>query len=144
MAIENNEYTSVMIKNETKQQLEMLKGGKNISYSKVIENLIQQTGGVIVEDVITIPSPVAFTLKYWNDDTNESDSLDVTFGDLLNVRPNDMFRVYDKHPVGYNWVNSSALVIGRTGNDVILKVVETACTDGKFSSVESVVHIQLF
>lgn len=141
MAIENNKYTSVMIKKTTKEQLDQLKIGKSISYSKVIENLIQQTGGTIIEDVITIPPAVAFTLKYW--DKNNSKTLDITFGDLMKCDVGEVFTA-ESNPEGYDWVNSSAKVLAKDGADVILRVTEVNCKDGKFSSVKSVVHLQLF
>lgn len=143
MAIENRDYTSVMIKKSTKQQLDALKGGKSISYSKVIENLIQQTGGTIIEDVITIPPAIAFTLKYWNKENNKTNILDITFGDLMNCDVGEVFMA-ESNPEGYDWVNSSAKVLAKDGADVILKVTEVNCKDGKFSSVKSVVHLQLF
>lgn len=141
MVIENDKFTSVMIKKSTKDKLDQCKQGKSISYSKVIENLLEQTGGVIVEDVITIEPAVALSLKYW--DENTSKVLDITFGDLANAKVNDMFKPVSV-PEGANWVNSSAKVLATDGSDVILKVVETSCKGGKFSGIESVVHIKLF
>ena len=68
--------------------------------------------------------------------------MDITFGDLMNCDVGEVFTA-ESNPEGYDWVNSSAKVLAKDGADVILKVTEVNCTDGKFSSVKRTFQIPL-
>lgn len=139
---ETNNYVSMSISRETKELLNKIRGDKNISYSKIIQNLIEQTGGVIVDDVLEIQrEKVAFTLKFWNETSNKV--RDVSFYDLRGVPVGTVFYVVDE-PVGESWVNSSAKVLAKDGENVILLMTETSNQHGVLHTVETVVHVCLF
>lgn len=134
-----SKYTSIMVTKEVKQKLDLSKGLNNLSYTKIIEKLLEQSGGAIVEDVVEIQrEQTAFTLKYFDEQGNNKIN-DVSYLDLKNAKRGDVFTVTDK-PVGTGWVNSRAKVLVKDGCTVVLLVEEFTVRD----SVKSLVHVELF
>ena len=43
-----SDFTTIQITKDLKQKLDLIKGGKNIKYNDLIENLLQQLGGTYV------------------------------------------------------------------------------------------------
>ena len=138
-----SENTTIQIKKETKQKLDLVKGTNNNSYNTIIEKLLEQSGGVIVEDTIEIArEQVAFTLNYWDD--AKTVKKDITYADLMNNPVNHKFYANeDRLRIG-DWVNSTATIIFKQEDDVILMVEEVSGGNGKFSSIRSIVHVNLF
>lgn len=134
-----SKYKSIQITENTKQKLDLCKGINNLSYNNIIENLLAQSGGTIVEDVITITREhTAFILKYF-DNMENCKTRDVTFKDLHDSKPGDVFKVIEE-PIGDGWVNSKATVINKLGSMVILLVEEF----NDDTCIKSVVHVELF
>lgn len=136
------DFTSLSVSKKTKEMLMKVKGDKNISYSKIIQNLIEESGGVIVEDVVTIQrEKVAFTLKYWNDETTRV--YDVTYADLASDDIGTMY-IAENNPRGDSFVNSRAEIVYKDYNDVLLMVEEVKRENDEVSRLKSVVHVYLF
>lgn len=138
-----SEITTIQIKKNTKEKLDLLKKNNDLkSYDELIRKLLDQDGGSIVEDVITINrDSTALSLKYWDDDNFKS--YDVTFQELK-VEPVGTVFTANPKPVADNFVNSIAEIVMKKGDDVVLLVKEISCNDGKVDSISSVVHVNLF
>ena len=134
-----SEYTSIQIGKDIKQKLDLCKGINNNSYNTIIAKLLEQSGGVIVEDVVEIQrEQVAFTLKYF--DNNDNNKIrDITYLELANAKVGEVFTVID-YPVGEGWLNSKATVLVKDGYTVILLVEEF----DENSCIKTVVHVELF
>jgi len=143
-----SEFTTIQISKETKQKLDLMKGENNLSYNKLIENLLQQAGGTYVEDVITIQRDnVALSLKYWETVTGGMNNVmiyDVTFQEIKHSPVGAVFTANADVDKSLDFVNSVAEVVAKNGDDVILLVKEFSCVNGSVSSVSSVVHVNLF
>lgn len=134
-------FTSIRVSHETKQKLDLCKGLNNYTYDRIIEKLLEQSGGAIVEDTIEIQrEQVAFSLKYWNEEI--SVTKDITYSDLAKSSVGEVFKAVDV-PEGDNWVNSSAEVLVKKSDDMVLLVQENSF-NGTYSSIKSIVHIVLF
>ena len=149
-----SEFTTIQIRKETKQKLDLMKAANRESYDRLIQNLLSQTGGVFVEDVITVNcDTVAMSLKYWeiintseiNDTqkTKEFNSYDITFQELK-VEPVGTVFTANPHPAEDNFINSVARIVAKEGDDVLLLCREISCIDGEVDSISSVAHINLF
>ena len=147
-----SDFTTIQIRKETKQKLDLMKAENKESYDKLIQNLLSQTGGVFVDDVITIQrEKVALSLKYWelaNVEGEHMDSAnfhtyDITFKDLREKMIGAMFTA-NANPASDNFVNSVATLVAREGDNVILLVKEISCRNGNMDSISSVVHVNLF
>lgn len=139
-----SEFTTIQIKKSLRDKLDLVKGTNNLSYNQIVEKLLQQSGGTIVEDTIEIGrEQVAFTLKYW-DNQDHHKVRDITFGELASARVGDVFTVVDNPLTVNDWVSSGARVMAKENDDVILLVEEISNDNGRVSSIKSVVHIRLF
>ena len=139
-----SEFTTIQITKSLRDKLDLVKGENKLSYNQIVEKLLQQSGGTIVEDTIEIGrDQVALSLKYW-DSTGVNKVYDITYGDLHNCYTGELFVVQPKTDNSVDWVNSIAKVMVKDGFDVVLLVTESSCRNGKVSSIKSVVHIILF
>lgn len=137
-----SEFTTIQISKEVKMKLDLMKGNNNETYNRLIENLLQQSGGTFADDVVEVQrEKVAFSLKYFDD--NSSKILDVTYYDLAVSEVGDVFKVVD-NPTDDNWLNSDAEVIIKKNNDVVLLVNEFTCKNGKIDKISNIFHIYLF
>ena len=139
-----SEFTTIQIKKSLRDKLDLVKGENNLSYNQIVEKLLQQSGGTIVEDTIEVGrEQVALSLKYL-DNTANTKIRDITFRELASASVGDVFSVVDS-PLSVNdWVMSKAKVMAKENADVILLVEEISNDDGRVSSIKSVVHIALF
>ena len=137
-----SEFTTIQIKKDVKQRLDLVKGENRLNYNTIIEKLLEQSGGRIVEDVITIKrEQIAFTLKYWDNERQINN--DVSYVDLSKSKIGDEF-IACENPTGDKWVNSGAKVVARDGDEIILIAEEVNFDAGEVSSFKSVVHVSLF
>ena len=139
-----SEFTTIQIKKSLRDKLDLVKGENNLSYNQIVEKLLQQSGGVIVEDTVEVGrEQVALSLKYL-DNTANTKIRDITFRELASASVGDVFSVVDS-PLSVNdWVMSKAKVMAKENADVILLVEEISNDGGRVSSIKSVVHIALF
>ena len=139
-----SEFTTIQIKKSLRDKLDLVKGENNLSYNQIVEKLLQQSGGVIVEDTIEVGrEQVALSLKYW-DNLNRTKVTDITYGDLANTVVGMTYVAEEFPDTDLEFINSTAKVMANDGSDVILLVEESSCRKGKVSSIKSVVHICLF
>lgn len=143
-----SEYTTIQIRKETKQKLDFMKSENKISYDKLITNLLEQTGGTYVEDVITVQrDSTAMSLKYWEINTpnhNNVKSYDITFQELKLEPVGTVFVANPEPDNSRDFVNCTAEIVAKRGDDVILLVKEVSCLDNCLNSISSVVHVNLF
>ena len=138
-----SEFTTIQITKDIRQKLDLVKGENNLTYNQIVENLLQQTGGVVVEDVIEVGrEQVALSLNYWDDD--QSKVTDITFGDLANTVVGMVYVAEEFPDSNVDYVNCTAKVMAIDGCDVLLLVTESSCCNGKVSDIKSIVHINLF
>lgn len=147
------DITTIQIHKETKQKLDLMKAENRESYDRLIQNLLQQTGGVFVEDVITVNrDTVAMSLKYWEIESPNFDernngknfkSYDITFQELK-IEPVGTTFTANPQPTDDNFINSVARIVAKEGDDVLLLCREISCIDGEVDSISSVAHINLF
>lgn len=139
-----SEFTTIQITKSLRDKLDLVKGENNLTYNQIVEKLLQQSGGTVVEDTIEIArEQVAFSLKYW-DNQDHHKVRDITFGELASARIGDVFTVVDNPLSNMDWINSKARVMAKENDDVILLVEEISNDAGRISSIKSVVHICLF
>lgn len=148
-----SDFTTIQIRKETKQKLDLMKAENKESYDKLIQNLLSQTGGAFVEDVITVNRDrVAMSLKYWEIDAPKTDSnqktknfksYDITFQELK-MEPVGTTFTANPQPADDNFINSVARIVAKDGDDVILLVKEVSFINKKYDAVSSVVHVNLF
>lgn len=135
-------FTTIQITKDVKQKLDLMKGENNETYNSLIINLLDQAGGVFVEDIVRFQrEKVAFTLEYIDDTSDKS--VDVSFYDLHTSKVGQIFKVVDK-PVGVNWSNSTAEVLVRKGHDIILLITDSICTNGDIQRRSNFFHMSLF
>ena len=141
-----SDFTTIQITKDLKQKLDLMKGGKNIKYNDLIENLLQQVGGAYVEDVITINrDATALSLKYWQvKNPTETMFYDITFQELKIEPVGTVFYANPDPDNNIDFINSTAEICYKSGDDVVLLVKEISCIDGVIDTVGSVVHINLF
>lgn len=139
-----SEFTTIQIKKSLRDKLDLVKGENNLTYNQIVEKLLEQSGGVIVEDTVEVGrEQVALSLKYW-DNTGAIKMHDITYGDLANTVVG-MTYVAEEFPDNrWDYVNSTAKVISVDSADVVLLVEESSCSKGKVSSIKSLVHVALF
>lgn len=139
-----SEFTTIQIRKDTKQKLDLMKAENKNSYDKLIQNLLSQAGGSFVEDVITVNhDKVAMSLKYWEHDNSNVKINDITFYDLR-VKPVGTVFTANPSPSGSDYVNCVAEIVARRGDDVVLLVKEFGCVAGVVDVISSVVHVNLF
>ena len=149
-----SEFTTIQIRKETKQKLDLMKAANCKSYDMLIQNLLEQSGGQWVDDVITVTrDTVAMSLKYWEIESpktfderktgNNFKSYDITFQELK-IEPVGTTFTANPQPTDNNFINSVARIVAKEGDDVILLCREISYIDGKWDSVSSVAHINLF
>ena len=149
-----SEFTTIQIRKETKQKLDLMKAENRESYDRLIQNLLSQTGGVFVEDVITVNrDTVAMSLKYWEIESpktfderktgNNFKSYDITFQELK-IEPVGTTFTANPQPTDNNFLKRVARIVAKEGDDVILLCREITYIHGKWDSVSSVAHINLF
>lgn len=141
-----SDFTTIQITKDLKEKLDLMKGGKNIKYNDLIENLLQQHGGTYVEDVITITrDSTALSLKYWQTD-NPANTMfyDISFQELKIEPVGTVFSANPDPDNTIDFINSTAEICFKSGDDVVLLVKEISCSDGVIDSVGSIVHINLF
>ena len=140
-------YTAVQVRNDLKKKLNEIKKATGKTYNDILEELLQETyQGVEADDVITITrDSVAFTLKYWETENPSKVKVrDVTYQELKCGIIGDKFTAND-NPVSAGFVNSVAEIVYKNNDDVILLVREIhKGVDNRFSSVSSVVHVNVF
>ena len=139
-----SEFTTIQIKKSLRDKLDLVKGENNLTYNQIVEKLLQQSGGVIVEDTVEVGrEQVALSLKYL-DNTANTKIRDVTFRELASANVGDVFSVVDSPLSANDWVMSKAKVMAKENNDVILLVNEISDNGGRISGIKSVVHVALF
>ena len=137
-----SEFTTIQITKEVKQKLDLVKGENNNTYNTIIEKLLKQSCGVVVEDTLEIArEQVAFTLKYISD--TEQKIRDVTYYELANMRVNDVITAWDS-PVASSYVNSSVRLMAKFNDDVVLLLEDVSCNNGNVSRLKSLIHVVLF
>jgi len=139
-----SEFTTIQITKEVRQKLDLCKGTNNLTYNQIVERLLEQSGGTIVEDTIEIQrEQVALTLNYW--DKNRTILHDITYNALKDAGVGNKFTANDEIPVDVNeFMNSTAEVLVSNDVEVVLAVEEVNYRKGKVSSIRSLVHIVLF
>ena len=139
-----SEFTTIQIKKSLRDKLDLVKGENNLTYNQIVEKLLQQSGGVIVEDTVEVGrEQVALSLKYL-DNTANTKIRDVTFRELASASVGDVFSVVDSPLSANDWVMSKAKVMAKENDDVILLVNEISDVGGRISGIKSVVHVALF
>lgn len=139
-----SEFTTIQITKELRDKLDLVKGENNLTYNQIVEKLLQQSGGVIVEDTVEVGrEQIALSLKYLDNSANTK-IRDVTFRELASASVGDVFNVVDSPLSANDWVMSKAKVMAKENADVILLVEEISDDAGRFSSIKSVVHVALF
>ena len=139
-----SDFTTIQIRKETKQKLDFMKSENKETYDKLIQNLLEQAGGTWVDDVITVNrDSVALSLKYWETKGDKSLVYDITFQELK-LEPVGTVFTANPEPDNDNFINSVARIVAKEGDDVILLVREISCHEGRFDSLSSVVHVNLF
>ena len=137
-----SEFTTIQISKDVKQKLDLVKGENNNTYNMIIEKLLKQSAGTIVDDTIEIArEQVAFSLKYLSD--TEQKIRDVTYHEIANMRIGDKVTAWDS-PTADNYVNSSVRVLAKYGDDVILLLEDVSFSNGRLSTMTSVIHVVLF
>lgn len=137
-----SEFTTIQITKDLKQRLDLVKGENNNTYNVIIEKLLKQSAGTIVEDTLEIArEQVAFTLKYIDDAGQKI--RDVTYYELANMRVGDVITAWDS-PIADNYVNSSVRVMAKYSDDVILLLEDVNVNNGQLSSMKSIIHVVLF
>lgn len=139
-----SEFTTIQITKSLRDKLDLVKGENNLTYNQIVEKLLQQSGGVIVEDTVEVGrEQVALSLKYLDNSANTK-IRDVTFRELASASVGDVFSVVDNPLSANDWVMSKAKVMAKENADVILLVEEISDDAGRVSSIKSVVHVALF
>ena len=139
-----SEFTTIQIKKSLRDKLDLVKGENNLTYNQIVEKLLQQSGGVIVEDTVEVGrEQVALSLKYLDNSANTK-IRDVTFRELASASVGDVFNVVDTPLSANDWVMSKAKVMAKENGDVILLVNEISDNGGRISGIKSVVHVALF
>lgn len=149
-----NEMTTVKVTKANRDRLKQINPDKSIN--DIITELIENQPGMQVDDVITIDrDPVALTLKYWEilpvqtfDDEIPSKigdikTRDVTYKELHQQPVGTKFMANPVTP-GENYFHSTAEIVSKSQEDIILRVSEVSNRQGIVDVLNSVVHIRLF
>lgn len=140
-----SDWTTVSIKKTTKNKLEVIKSATGLQYDEIINNLLDNQGGENVDDVITIHrDSIAFNLKYWEFNNPNIISRDISYQELK-IEPVGTKFIANDNPAEAGFVNCSAEIVFKKGDDVVLLVKEfSKDDDGVCSNISSVVHVNTF
>ena len=141
-----SEFTTIQVTKDVRNKLDVKKSATGKKYNDVIEDLLENAGGSVVNDVITINrDTTALSLKFWEVDNPASSKFyDITFQELKVEPVGTKFTANDTLAKDTDYVNSNAEIVYRKGDDVILLVEEVSFLDGVFNKINSVVHVNLF
>ena len=139
-----SEITTIKVTREVKDKLDKLKTDRHESYNDVIKELLPE--GTEISDVITTHrDSTAISLKYFEfENSKKVESYDITFQELKIEPVGSYFTAKDNVDVNVNHVNTTAEIIAKKGDDVLLLVSEVACIDGERSKITGVHHFNLF
>lgn len=136
-----SEFTTIQITKDLKQKLDLNKGENNNTYNIIIEKLLEQSGGVIADDVAEIQrEQTAIPLIYYDDDGQNV--LNVSFLDLIGADIGATW-VANENPAG-NFVNTKAEVIWKHTGEVIVRIIEARRNNGNVYYNTYIKHIYLF
>ena len=141
--------TNLRIKKEVKEKLDLLKNENNETYSNIINQLLEQSGGVLVDDVITIQrEQIAFTLRYQDLNNPQNDILkDVTYADLHHAEIGTIYKA-NPNPESKNYITSNAETIRIKHTDsadfVVLEMENIKKTEKGEDVLYNISHIALF
>ena len=139
-----SEITTIKVTREVKDKLDKLKNDRHKSYNDVIKELLPE--GTEISDVITTPrDSIAISLKYFEfENSKKVESYDITFQELKIEPVGSYFTAKDNVDVNVNHVNTTAEIIAKKGDDILLLVSEVACIDGERSKITGVHHFKVF
>lgn len=138
--------TTVKIKKETKEKLDLFKGEQHISYNDLICILLKQIGGMNVDDVLNIKrNPVAFKLECYQTETMENwVEREITYRDLRENPVGTVFKACEESPRS-NFVNATSEIIEKRGDDVILWNKQIFYdSNGNMEIKNEIVHFNIF
>ena len=141
-----SEYTTIQVTKDVRDKLESIKSVKGKKYNEVIKDLLENKRGELVDDVITIErESVALTLRYWKmDNENDERVFDITYSMLRDSEVGTVFQAEEYPDNSVCYINCSAEIVFRRGEDVLLLVKEFINKNKGCDCVNSVVHVKLF
>lgn len=142
MADKNN-YTTIRIKESSRQKLDLIRQGTDLTFSDIIENLLQHYGGVVTDDVENISRErIALELRY-TDFKSDFAFYEITFAELHDVHVGQTFHA-KANPSAESYTNEFAEVIWMNTESVLLRVTEVVVEHGKMNKFVKVININLF
>ena len=141
------EKTTIQISKENWKKLEMIKGGNHLKYDDLITVLLKEHGGEIIFDTETINrDSTALTLRYWKHNNKGRVKIrEILYSHLKTANVGDVFVANANPNVEVEYRNSSAKVIYREGDDVVLLVKECDVdVKGRKQCRSDVIHFNLF
>ena len=138
-------FTTIQITTDVKKKLEKIKNEKKVRYNTILEHLLKEYGGVILDDVETIHrESVAFSLSYYElDNPTHVKSLPVSFRDLESAKVGDYF-IANTDPSDANHVNWRAEIVSKVEYDVIILLTELKYINGHLDKKTRILHVNLF
>lgn len=145
MADENN-YTTIRIREDSRKKLDLLKEGTDLTFSDVIENLLKTVGGTLIKDVAEVKRDgVAVNLQFIDFVEAETMEYDITFHELQDSKIGDKFYANPSSDIkSNNYVNETAEVLFIDEDSVFMRIRESIFEDGKETRLVNMIHVDLF
>ena len=143
MVVFMSEFTTIRIKKETREKIDKLRG--NITTSDYLEDIINEIGGVKIDDVTEIKRDAIAEVLDFVDYNNPANNrrYAICFQELKSSRVRDVYTA-ERNPTSQHYMNMEAEVLFKDDISVVLRVIESA-VDGSTKLINTrLVHIDLF
>jgi len=138
-----NGYTTIRIKESSRKKLELLREGTGLTLSDIIEKLLLDVGGTIIDDITNISRDnTAFTLQYYDFDTKEVTYRDVSFQELRLSKVGDKITP-QPNPSQHHQIEI-AEILYVDESSVFVRINETVTGESQNISLQELLHIDLF
>ena len=140
------EYCTVSLKPSTKEKLKLLKEVSGKSYDVILTEILGEDNGIEIEDVIKIDREQnALILNYVEfGESDKTSSFVITYKMLKNDPIGTIYMGSENPNRNGEYVNGVCELIYRQRNDVILLMSDIHHRKGKFETIKTVLHFNVF
>lgn len=135
-------YTTIRIKEDSRKKLEKIRQGTDLTFSDIIENLLQTVPGTTQQIEEIKRETIAISLVYSNF-KETIQKYDITFHQLKHAKTGDMFYA-NSEPEDEYYLNTTAEVLTVDDVSSIVRIVEVFISEEGCSHEVSTVNVEFF
>ena len=138
----NDGYTTIRIRESSRQKLEKLGDGTGLTMSDIIEKVLSTIYGTTIDDITNIHrDAIAFSLQYYDLETKEMQFRDISFQELKMGKVGDKYCVAE--PTNHCQYEIAEILFVDESS-VFVRVSETVTGEEQNITVHDLIHIDLF